>query len=187
LYNNLIERLNNSSINKYLDVKHSTSSIPSSTSLPLDAPSHSNITALPPVEENVEFNINIKNILFYTGLGVVLYFIYYIPGPSIPVDEITQYNFINQCFINTKILIKDLYNSFFGNGPADPKGKGPDLGNLDTELSDLGATGSRSVDSHSPSPNNTPGGPVGDQEATSTPINNSRDVAKVVTTPLIFK
>jgi hypothetical protein len=169
IYTRLIDNLNSSSITKKINNSIELNDIKDSTSVS----SHSKVTPVIEPQENIEFNINIKNILFYTGLGVLLYFIYYIPGPSIAPEEIVKYNTLNQSFIQIKIIFKDLFNSFFN--PGDPKGKGPNLGVLDTELTDLKASGS--VDSHSPSPFNTPG--------PSTPININRDVAKIVN-PLLY-
>lgn len=99
---------------------------------------------------------NFKNIVFYAGCIFFAYFIFYIPS-NISPTELGEYNFINQSLIETKIVIKDL---IFGSSPRGGSGAtGKAIATADVELTTINSpceASVQSVDSHSPSPFQTP-------------------------------
>lgn len=77
-------------------------------------------------ENELENNVNSDLLKYSAIVGSVLffgYFLFYLPGPSIDPQDLTQYNFFNQSLIEFKITVKDLVVNFFSK-PSNP-GVGP--------------------------------------------------------------
>ena len=75
-------------------------------------------------DEHLELKFNYKSYLFYAGLGLIIYFIYFIPGGSTPPAEIVTYNWFNQALINVKVAAKDYWEivKYIFDEPKLPRG-----------------------------------------------------------------
>lgn len=93
--------------------------------------------------------------LYITIVGSLYYFIFVLPGsvPNNPED----WNFLNLILIDFKVGLKDLILYYFGNG-GNPGTGGGDPSNVENIISayEKGKGKASSIDSHSPSPFQTP-------------------------------
>jgi len=97
------------------------------------------------IKKEVESDLIRKSALIASVLFFA-YFIFILPGPSISPEELTQYSWINQSLIESKILIKDLFVNLFNN-PSNPGNPGG------TEVSPISPSISEGVSTITP---NTP-------------------------------
>lgn len=126
------------------------------------------------VSDDISFTF--ADIAFYAGIGFFAYFFLYLPGlNNVSPTELAQYSYLNQALIEIKMGAKDIIiNLLFGNSggnppanppidsvPGTPNTPGINLSDARTisSGSDATVTGNRvisPVDSHSPSPFNSP-------------------------------
>lgn len=104
---------------------------------------------LPKIDEIDELpSFNSKDLAYYASICFFAYFIIYLPGfgDSSAID-LAQYNYLNQGLIEIKMGLKELIINFLNSGGGNP----PVNPVVDAATSVAGG-----IDSHSPSPFNTP-------------------------------
>jgi hypothetical protein len=83
-----------------------------------------------------------KNYIAIAGAVFLLYFIFIIPGSTVDVKDLENYNLINKSLIHVKLAIKNLWNSYFG---SNGNGGGSSADGTATELKNVASSsGSRS-------------------------------------------
>lgn len=102
------------------------------------------------VEDEIELKLNIRSILFYTSVGLILYTVYWLPGVGVfPPADILEYNFFNQSLINGKVYITKQFHVLkfviFGDdypSPTSSTHSTPDIGTIELPPTDNSAVSS---------------------------------------------
>ena len=105
------------------------------------------------VEDEIELKLNIRSILFYTSVGLILYTIYWLPGVGVfPPADILEYNFFNQSLINGKVYITKQFHVLkfviFGDdypSPTPSTHSTPDIGTIELPPTDNSTVSSPST------------------------------------------